>query len=168
MYKKCQPFYPLPRRLANKLYRNILCLEKQLGATTQEKVSTSNLYFPPILKVRKSLKKINTTGNGIGQIINPNVSANAVASQSKGGMSSLLSSPSSVQKLDNAYGNDLIAKTALSSGNGYTMTGTVPKGALDGQLVAISDKPDGVNVSGSVKINPFLIIGAIAVFLIIK
>jgi len=141
---------------------------KAIGSNYSGKGIDLKSLLPPDSKSAKIVEKINNTGNAIGQIINPNASASAVATQTKGGMSSLLSSPSSIQKLDNAYGNDLIAKTALGQGNGYTMTGTVPKGALDGQLVAISDKPDGVDVSGKVSINPWLIIGAVGLFLVIK
>jgi len=158
----------LAKTVGKQVIPNHTVLGKAIGSNYSGKGIDLKSLLPPDSKSAKIVEKINASGNAIGQVINPNVSANAVASQSTGGMASLLSSPSSVQKLDNAYGNDLIAKTALGSGNGYTMTGTVPQGALDGQLVAISDKPSGVNVSGSVNINPFLVIGAIAVFLIIK
>ncbi len=141
---------------------------KAIGSNYSGKGIDFKSLLPPNSKSAKIVESINKTGNAIGEIINPNANPYAVASQTKGGTASLLSSPSAIQKMDNAYANDMIAKTALGSGNGYTMTGNVPKGALDGQLQAIDPNPSGVAVSGAVKINPWLIIGGIAIFLIIK
>ncbi len=143
--------------LAKKVGKQIIPQHTVVGKAIGSNYSGKGIDFkalaPPGSKASSLLNKIENTAQIAGNIFNPVPNANSLQVNTTGSVNSLLTTNSSMSRIDSSYINEVNAKQA----QGAVSEVSVPKGALDGKLIPFSSSSNGQK--NVVKYLPYIVVG---------